>query len=53
MNYHIMVKKDYLTPLCRIRTILTEANFMISGKFGEGNHPGTDPGEDPDYTYNF
>ena len=53
MNYHIMVKKDYLTPLCRIRTILTEANFMISGKFGEGNHPATDPGEDSDYTYNF
>jgi hypothetical protein len=26
---------------------------MVSGKFGQGNHPGTDPGEDSDYTYNF
>ena len=48
-----MIKKDYFIPQCRIKALLTEANFMVSGKFGEGNHPGTDPGEDPDYTYNF
>ena len=52
LNY---MKKDfksapYLAPLCRVRELCMEDNFLASGDFGQGGYPGQDldPGDEFD-----
>lgn len=41
----------YTAPLCRVRGLLYEDNFLASGDFGEDGYPGSDLGNGGEYDF--
>lgn len=42
---------SYTAPLCRVKGILYEDNFLASDDFGEGGYPGSDLGDGGEYEF--
>ncbi len=47
----MFARSPYTAPLCRVKGILYEDNFLASDDFGEGGYPGSDLGDGGEYEF--